>query len=109
MTASPTTRIFGSGIRRREDPRLITGNARYTDDIKLPGTLHMAIVRSPVAHAHIRGNRYQRSGGRAGCRRRIHRRELHGRRRSLRLAHPGFKPTNARAPRARCRQSALRG
>ena len=55
MTASPTTRIFGSGIRRREDPRLITGNARYTDDIKLPGTLHMAIVRSPVAHAQIRG------------------------------------------------------
>ena len=32
-----TGRIFGSGIRRREDPRLITGTARYTDDITLPG------------------------------------------------------------------------
>ena len=32
-----STRIFGSGIKRREDPRLITGEARYTDDIKLQG------------------------------------------------------------------------
>ena len=49
-----TTRIFGSGIRRREDPRLITGRASYTDDIKLPGMLHAAILRSPYAHANIR-------------------------------------------------------
>lgn len=49
-----TTRIFGSAIKRREDPRLITGKARYTDDIKLPGLLHMAIVRSPHAHANIK-------------------------------------------------------
>ena len=48
-----STRIFGSGIKRREDPRLITGEARYTDDIKLPGVLHMAVVRSPHAHANI--------------------------------------------------------
>ena len=48
-----TTRIFGSGIRRREDPRLITGKASYTDDIKLPGMLHAAILRSPYAHANI--------------------------------------------------------
>ena len=48
-----TTRIFGSGIRRREDPRLITGKASYTDDIKLPGMLHAAMLRSPYAHANI--------------------------------------------------------
>ena len=48
-----STRIFGSGIKRREDPRLITGEARYTDDIKLQGALHMAVVRSPYAHAKI--------------------------------------------------------
>ncbi len=48
-----STRIFGSGIKRREDPRLITGEAKYTDDIKLPGLLHMAVVRSPYAHANI--------------------------------------------------------
>jgi len=49
-----STRIFGSGIKRREDPRLITGKAKYTDDIKLPGLLHMAVVRSPYAHANIK-------------------------------------------------------
>ena len=49
-----TSRIFGSGIRRREDPRLITGQATYTDDISLPGTVHAAILRSPHAHARIR-------------------------------------------------------
>src|ERR671919_350086 len=49
-----TTRIFGSGIRRREDPRLITGQATYTDDIKLTGMVYAAILRSPHAHARIR-------------------------------------------------------
>ncbi|PKB77796.1 MAG: carbon monoxide dehydrogenase [SAR202 cluster bacterium Io17-Chloro-G9] len=50
-----TTRIFGSGIRRREDPRLITGQATYTDDINLAGMVHAAILRSPHAHARITG------------------------------------------------------
>ena len=49
-----TTRIFGSGIRRREDPRLITGRATYTDDISLPRMVHAAILRSPYAHARIK-------------------------------------------------------
>ena len=48
-------RIFGSSIKRREDPSLITGASRYTDDLKLPGMLYAAIVRSPYAHAHIKG------------------------------------------------------
>ncbi len=48
-----TTRLFGSGIRRREDPRLITGRASYTDDISLPGMVYAAILRSPYAHANI--------------------------------------------------------
>ncbi|HEX9670021.1 MAG TPA: xanthine dehydrogenase family protein molybdopterin-binding subunit [Thermoanaerobaculia bacterium] len=47
------SRIFGSGIKRREDPRLITGQAKYTDDIVLPGMAHLAVVRSPHAHARI--------------------------------------------------------
>ncbi len=49
-----TTRIFGSGIRRREDPRLITGGAIYTDDVTLPGMAYAAILRSPYAHATIK-------------------------------------------------------
>ncbi len=49
-----STRIFGSGIRRREDPRLITGSATYTDDLTLPRMVHAAMIRSPHAHARIR-------------------------------------------------------
>src|SRR6185295_9762260 len=48
------TRIFGSAIRRREDPRLITGKASYTDDYVLPGMCHAVMVRSPHAHARIK-------------------------------------------------------
>ena len=50
-----TATVFGSGIRRREDPRLITGTAAYTDDIVLPRMVHAAILRSPHAHARIKG------------------------------------------------------
>jgi carbon-monoxide dehydrogenase large subunit len=49
-----STRVFGSAIRRREDPRLLTGTATYTDDIRLPGMVHAAMLRSPHAHARIR-------------------------------------------------------
>lgn len=52
MTAATTT-VFGSSIKRREDPKLITGQGTYVDDIKLVGMLHAAIVRSPHAHARI--------------------------------------------------------
>ncbi len=45
--------LFGSGIKRREDPRLITGSATYTDDLKLPGLTYAAFLRSPYAHARI--------------------------------------------------------
>ena len=43
----------GRSLRRKEDPRLITGRGRYIDDISLPGTLWAAFVRSPEAHAKI--------------------------------------------------------
>jgi carbon-monoxide dehydrogenase large subunit len=43
----------GQSMRRKEDPRFITGTGRYVDDIVLPGMLHAAIVRSPEAHAAI--------------------------------------------------------
>ncbi|MFL5705484.1 MAG: hypothetical protein ACJ8AG_22010, partial [Ktedonobacteraceae bacterium] len=45
--------MVGSPIKRREDPRLITGQATYVDDIKIPGMLHMAVLRSPYGHARI--------------------------------------------------------
>jgi carbon-monoxide dehydrogenase large subunit len=49
-----TDNLFGKSIKRREDPRFITGRGNYVDDVKLPGTLHAAFVRSPHAHAKIR-------------------------------------------------------
>ena len=45
--------VLGTSVKRREDPKLITGKGRYTDDLKLPGMLHASIVRSPHAHATI--------------------------------------------------------
>ncbi len=45
----------GSPRRRKEDARLITGRTRWTDNIVLPGMLHLAMVRSPFAHARITG------------------------------------------------------
>ena len=46
---------IGQSVRRREDPRLLQGRGRYYDDLKLAGELHAAILRSPHAHADIRG------------------------------------------------------
>ena len=51
--AKPQT-LVGKRIRRREDPRLITGTATYVDDIKMPGMHYASIVRSPHAAAKIR-------------------------------------------------------
>ena len=48
------TEVFGSSVKRKEDPRLITGQGTYVEDVKLTGILHMVLVRSPYAHAEIR-------------------------------------------------------
>jgi carbon-monoxide dehydrogenase large subunit len=50
-----TGRMFGRSIKRREDPRLVTGRGSFVDDIKLPGTTYAVFVRSPHAHARVRG------------------------------------------------------
>ena len=47
--------FLGAPVQRREDPALITGTARYVDDLAPSGTLHLAIVRSPFAHASVTG------------------------------------------------------
>jgi carbon-monoxide dehydrogenase large subunit len=47
-------RYMGSSVLRKEDPALLTGQADFTDDIRLPGMLHFALLRSPHAHARIR-------------------------------------------------------
>ncbi|MEU8634337.1 molybdopterin cofactor-binding domain-containing protein [Amycolatopsis sp. NPDC048633] len=52
MTATIEPEV-GKSRRRKEDERLITGRTRWTDNIALPGMLHMAVLRSPFAHAKI--------------------------------------------------------
>jgi len=54
MATATEERLFGKSIKRREDPRFITGRGQYVDDVKLPGTTYAAFVRSPHAHARIR-------------------------------------------------------
>src|SRR6266849_259786 len=46
-------KYFGAAVKRREDPRFLRGEARYVDDVKLPGLLHAAFLRSPHAHARL--------------------------------------------------------
>src|SRR6266852_5707422 len=53
-TIVKTEKLSGQRIRRKEDPRLITGTATYVDDIQMPGMHHACVVRSPHAAAKIR-------------------------------------------------------
>lgn len=49
------TALFGAKVKRREDPRLITGTGLYADDVRLTRMAHLAVVRSPYAHAKLMG------------------------------------------------------
>ncbi|HKV09321.1 MAG TPA: aerobic carbon-monoxide dehydrogenase large subunit [Thermoanaerobaculia bacterium] len=55
MEPRTSAKICGMGhsMKRKEDPRFIRGQGHYVDDVKLPGMLHLDIVRSPYAHAKI--------------------------------------------------------
>lgn len=52
-TLAGTGKLVGAQVRRVEDPRVLLGKSRYVDDIHLPGTLALAFVRSPYAHARV--------------------------------------------------------
>ncbi len=55
-TDTPRTRkLVGQRVKRNEDPRLLTGQALFVDDVNLPGMLHAAFLRSDYAHARVRG------------------------------------------------------
>jgi carbon-monoxide dehydrogenase, large subunit len=54
LNTPPEIGGIGHSVKRHEDARFIEGQGHYLDDITLPGMLHMAILRSPVAHARIR-------------------------------------------------------
>src|SRR5947209_5386152 len=48
------TQVLGAPIKRKEDPNLLTGNAKFTADLDLPNIAHVAILHSPEAHAKIK-------------------------------------------------------
>ena len=52
-TVSDVVPEIGQSRRRKEDEHLITGHTLWTDNLSLPGMLHLAILRSPMAHAKI--------------------------------------------------------
>jgi aerobic carbon-monoxide dehydrogenase large subunit len=55
IKAEESQRYVGGGLLRKEDPKLLTGQGIYTEDIVIPGMVWLAIVRSPFAHARING------------------------------------------------------
>jgi len=55
MTAEPGTLGVGASLRRKEDARFLHGLGRFVGDITRPGMLEVAFLRSPVAHARLRG------------------------------------------------------
>src|SRR5438046_8924544 len=54
MTATANPTYIGSRVARKEDPRLVTGEGTFTDDVMLQGMAYLTLVRSPHAHARIR-------------------------------------------------------
>src|SRR5262249_34231361 len=55
MTKRAALAAIGEGVVRKEDAELITGQGRFSDDVNLPGQAYAVMVRSPHAHARIRG------------------------------------------------------
>jgi len=53
--ATPRGKWIGARVKRVEDPRFLTGDARYVADLTLPRMVHAAFVRSPYGHARIKG------------------------------------------------------
>ena len=49
-----TQRPFGASIKRKEDPKLITGEAKYLEDLQPQGVAHAAILRSPYPHPNTK-------------------------------------------------------
>ena len=70
---------IGKPLRRKEDGRFLRGQARYVDDLHLPGMLHLVVVRSPHAHARIREIRVEAARAVPGVVRVLTARDLEGR------------------------------
>jgi aerobic carbon-monoxide dehydrogenase large subunit len=67
VATTETKGIIGQPLLRKEDPELLTGRGRYTEDISLPGMVWVHVVRSPYAHARIRGVDTSKAAAMPGC------------------------------------------
>ena len=54
MVTGQVSKMLGASVKRKEDPSLITGEGKYTDDVQLRGMTYMALLRSPHAAARVR-------------------------------------------------------
>ena len=54
ITENKPANIIGTRLLRREDPPLLTGESKFTNDLNIPGALHLSVLRSPFAHAKIK-------------------------------------------------------
>src|SRR3989442_4300619 len=95
---APQSRLRGAKVKRKEDPRLITGTSAYVGDITLPGLHHVAFVRSPHAHARIRRIDTTAALRRPGVRAVFTGRDIDGRCAPLPLAGAGEGGEAAAAP-----------
>jgi len=91
----------GASRLRKEDARFIRGRGTYVDDIKLPGMLFGAMVRSPYAHARIKSIDKAKALAVAGCRRGADRRRLEAGQVAL-DAHPGRRRAGGAGRRQGC-------
>ena len=107
---APTAKWVGQALRRKEDPRLITGRGRYVDDMVVPGMLYMAVVRSPEAHAKIvsidTSGAEERPASTASSPARTSTSPPACRWRGCRRASRSRRPSTGRSPRARSSTSA---
>src|SRR5512139_1486715 len=55
MLSAARSHRIGEPVRRKEDMRLVTGRGRFSDDVNFPGQVYAVMLRSPHAHARIRG------------------------------------------------------
>jgi carbon-monoxide dehydrogenase large subunit len=60
MTDESSAGFFGRSVMRLEDHKLLRGAGRFVDDIAVPGVLHAAFVRSPIAHGRCGASTLQR-------------------------------------------------
>ncbi|HZD69424.1 MAG TPA: xanthine dehydrogenase family protein molybdopterin-binding subunit [Actinomycetes bacterium] len=98
-TAAVQPGLLGARVKRVEDPRFLTGRARYVDDLVQPGELHVAFVRSPHAHADVLRVDVSRALAAPGVHAVLTGKDLEPRVRPITCdsAYPGWQPTKYHA------------